>query len=230
MIDDYGELLYLQTLLKKLGFDVDGIQNERQFEDTFLALNPEVIVATAVGKRVNGVAMAEQLNRVRGLPKVVLIAPAPQMEKLGGRQIENVDAILQSPVSPNHLLVTLAETNSLDKDHLLEKYRKLKSSLSPERESDLQILNRDLDQGGVNESPMGRVTSKVSLVPSSLGDQERRDRFKKSLDLLERPQTQHFPREKVIGYHREIRATENDEDIADLEAERQDFARKLFRR
>src|SRR5262245_13824695 len=110
VIDDYGELLFLQTLLKKLGFDVDGIQNERHFEESCLSLNPDVIIASAKGKRVNGLEIAEGLRKVRGFPKILLLAANTIVERLRGLQLAHIDGVLESPVSAIQLLSLIADT------------------------------------------------------------------------------------------------------------------------
>lgn len=143
VLDDYNELLYLQTLLKKLGFDVDGIQNDRNFSDTNLAFHPSLVIATAVGKRVNGIAMAEGLNKTKLMPKVILLAPPILVEKLKGKTIDNVDRIISSPVQAKEVLLCIAQICSLDPNVLMEKYRRIKKTLSPDHDPDLQLLKRD---------------------------------------------------------------------------------------
>src|SRR3954463_12035040 len=82
VLEDYGELMFLQTVLKKIGFDVDAIQNPRSFHDSLLRMNPDVLVMTAHGKRVRGIDLVKGLKKVRGLPKVLLLrSPGSTEEK-----------------------------------------------------------------------------------------------------------------------------------------------------
>lgn len=231
VIDDYGELLFLQTLLKKLGFDVDGIQNERSFEDTFLALNPEIVIATAKGKRINGLEIAEGLRKVRGLPKVILLATGPIWDRLRGLEIPSVDGVLESPVAASRLLGMIAGVAELDRDGLLEKYRKLKATLSKDSEADAQILQRELaaesDQGGV----AGVASApKPLLRPSTMSSEERQKRYQEHLAKQEPVELSRFPRERVEEFTKEIRATEDPQEIAALEEERQTFVKAMFKK
>lgn len=236
VIDDYGELLFLQTLLKKLGFDVDGIQNERGFEESYLALNPELIIATAKGKRVNGLEMADGLRRVRGFPKLILLAGGPFFEKLRGLQIENVDGILESPVATTGLLQTIARVGNLDETALLDKYRRFKATLSPGNEVDQQILKRDkveaeekiVVSGMPQPSPV--TSGAIHMQPSILTPSEREERFAKTLAELEEPTIQIFDRERVHKFTKMIRATENPHSVEKLENERQEFVKALFKK
>lgn len=246
-VDDYGELLFLQTLLKKLGFDVDGIQSEQRFEEAFLALNPDMIIATAKGKRINGMEIAEGLRRSKGLPKVLLLASSAIIEKLRGIEIQNVDALLESPVGALSLLAELALHGGIDRQALIDKYKKLKATLSPEREADLQILRRDAeaeewlksggggaiaaDQQGPPNLGSAEIPESVSpLKPSSMSEETRRERFKAMIDKTEKPQNDRFPRERIVQFHKDIRAQEQSEDTRELEEERQGFVKALFRK
>jgi response regulator RpfG family c-di-GMP phosphodiesterase len=226
VIDDYGELLFMQTLLKKLGFDVDGIQNQRSFDESILNLNPDLVLATAKGRKVNGVELAEGLRRTRGVPRVILLAPPAMAEKLSSAMIANVDAVLETPVGATRLLEKVAELGGVDKINLLEKYRRLKETLSPEREADLQILNRE-----VTPATAAKPTAiKATAMASTLSSEERERRYQENIKSVEKPVTQFYDRERVNQYSRDIRATEDRDETARLEAERQEFVRQLFRK
>lgn len=253
VVDDYGELLFLQTLLKKLGFDVDGIQNERSFEESFLALNPDVVIASAKGKKVDGLELAENVRKVRGLPKMILLAAGPMLDRLQTLQLPNVDGILESPVSAMRLLGMVAKHGGLDQAVLLEKYRKLKATLSPEREADLQILKRD-EEGELTLEGMSTPPLTVNGMPSprpaepiqvsnqmpgetsapihvsTLAIQERQKRFEQNLKNIEKPAADRFQRSRIQAFTKEIRAGEDPEESAKLEEERQAFVRELFKK
>lgn len=253
VVDDYTELLFLQTLLKKLGFDVDGIQNERSFEEAFLALNPDIVIATAKGKKVDGLQMAENLRKVRGLPKVIMLASGPMLDRLQTLNIPSVDGILESPVSAMRLLGMMAKHGGLDQAHLLEKYRKLKATLSPEREADLQILKRDEEDGeltleGMMTPPLkmpstansGAEPAKLEASAntpdggkvSTTAIQKRQQRFQKHVAAMakDQPESDRFDRSRIQSFTKEIRANENPAESAKLEEERQQFVKELFKK
>lgn len=233
VIDDYGELLFLQTLLKKLGFDVDGIQNERHFEENFLSLNPEIIVATAKGKKVNGIDIAEGMRKVRGFPKIILIAGGPILERLRGLKISSVDGVIESPVSANQLLGQIAEVGQLDKETLLDKYRKLKATLSADREADREILKREIEDEGtlsVDAHASAPPSAKPSSVATTLSSEERAKRYQAKLAEMEPLKPGRFPRERILQFTKDIRAHEDATDSDALEGERQAFVKAMFRK
>ncbi len=224
VVDDYGELLFLQTLLKKLGFDVDGIQNERSFEDSVLNLNPDMIIATAKGKRVNGLELAEGIRKVRGLPNVILLANGAMWDRLNGLQMNSVDGVLQSPVGANKLLGMIADIFALDKPALLEKYRKLKANLSPDQEADAQILKR-----AIQAAEDGGVPGNI-IKPSTMTSEQREKRYQEHIARIGPLKPSHYPRERIVQFTKEIRASEDPAESAKLEEERQSFVKALFRK
>lgn len=126
VIDDYNELIYLQTLLKKMGFDVEGLQNQKKYSDVSLGFNPHILLTTARGAKVNGLQLAQGLNKARGLPKIIALRQVGQ--RLSPEELEEaqVDDLLDSPINPKKLLSSLARLGGLSEEVLHEKYSKVK--------------------------------------------------------------------------------------------------------
>lgn len=144
VIEDYGELMFLQTILKKLGFDVDSTQNPRSFSDHVLTMNPDVLVMTAYGKRVHGVELSKNLRRARGLPRTILLRNQQQIVDAQAL----ADAWLESPVAAVGLLDKIAELCGLNKQVLSEKFQKLRMQ---EIEDKSRILKTDDKEQAVLE-------------------------------------------------------------------------------
>lgn len=166
-IDDYGEMVYLQTLLKKLGFDVDGVQSQRAFVGKQLGFNPQVVLATANGRRVNGIELAEGLIRRQGIPKFILLAHPNAIEGLDLSNLKNVDGHLESPVNVQSLLETIARVGSIDAKGLLEKYNRMKATLQPDEEGDLTLL-KGVGGSGANPTNEKIVVSGGAADPNDL--------------------------------------------------------------
>ena len=149
VIDDYGEMVFLQTLLKKVGFDVEGIQSPRAVGDAILNFNPDLIILTANGKRINGVDISEGIKRASGRPRLVLLVPEQLMDRFQGVQLKNIDAFVGSPIKPAALLQKVAEVGGLDGALLAEKYAKLKSS-QVQSEENLKVMSSDQDVSDEN--------------------------------------------------------------------------------
>lgn len=244
LIDDYRELVFLQTLLKKTGFDVDGTQNGNKYEDMRLTLNPELIIATSKGSSINGLKIAEDLKKRNGLPNFILVVPHKMAQKVHGLVLKNVDAIIDSPIDAKKLLVTMAKVMELDAEALISKYNKILTSLDTDNEADMQLLRLQSDAEGAvssrilapqspedeisEEAPVGQ--GQLGITVSSISDEDRRARMKKSLEELDEPTANGFSTEVVHRWNRRIRTEEKPKDLENLEDERQRFVKSLFKK
>ena len=249
-IDAYSELVYFQTLLKKVGFDVDGIQNTRNFEEVRLTFNPDLLIASAKGKNINGLSIMEKMKRRGGRPKSILIIPTALAAKLSGLKLKNVEATVPSPVEAEVILSTIADVLERDKQALLDKYERAKANLDPDNDNDVHLMRSTYDQeahragaareteatqdavvsgGNVEELPSpfdGRDYSKdTSITPD-----ERKRRMQKWLLSMKEPEQDGFPRDVVKLENKRLREEEDEEGLHDLEEERRAFVRSMFKK
>lgn len=225
VLEDYGELMFLQTVLKKIGFDVDAIQNPRQFNDACISMNPDVLVMTANGKKVKGLELARNTKRVRGLPHIILIrspGSAPEEDL-------NVDAWLEPPVGAMPLLNSIGDVCGLNKDVLADKFAKLRlQEALPEEGRSLRVSEAESGEGAMEKAEVSSGNFE-ELRSSSLSDAERRERYKKFLQA-EVPAEVGFSVKQVQSQVKELRQAENAEALADLERERKAFVEHLFKK
>lgn len=223
VLEDYGELMFLQTVLKKMGFDVDAIQNPRSFQDSVLRMNPDVLVMTAHGKKVNGVELSKSVKRVRGLPHLVLISSPGTLR--------NADHAtwLQSPVGAMDLLNCIADLGKLDKAVLADKFSKLKL-----QEAGVEARILKMNQG--ENQPLEELMKSMdnpgnlgSLPPTTMTPEQRKERYKKFLSE-ERPENIGFGVKQVQEHIKSLRRDESEAELADLERERKAFVEHLFRK
>lgn len=127
--EDYSEMVFLQTLLKKLGFDVDSIRNERALNEALITFNPHVILVSLKSKSKGG-GLIEKLARIKrrqGWPKIVHIRSE------SGELDESLksfpfDGALDKPVQPVALIRLLSKVGNLDEGVMLDKYQKFQSA------------------------------------------------------------------------------------------------------
>jgi CheY-like chemotaxis protein len=223
VLEDYGELMFLQTVLKKLGFDVDAIQNPRSFADHVLTMNPDVLVMTANGKKVQGIELSRTLRRVRGQPRVILLRQSSVPEDAQAL----ADGWLETPVSALALLNLLADICGLNKQVLAEKFQKLRmQEIEEEKARVLKMIDSEEATLNRTEAPNGNFGT---LGTSSIPQAERNERYKKYLE--EKPPKEHsFATKAVIEQVRNLRQQESTADLADLERERKLFVEHLFKK
>ncbi|MGE0527586.1 MAG: hypothetical protein AB7G93_16000 [Bdellovibrionales bacterium] len=224
VLEDYGEMVFLQTVLKKVGFDVDAIQNPRLFNDSLLTMNPEVLVMTANGRRVRGYDLSRTLKRVRGLPHIVLIRGHGQPELTD----PEVGAWLESPVNPLDLLNAIADFCGLNKEVLAEKFSKLQMH-EPSSE-DTRILKMDAPAGEtMQKSPDFGGDKPGRFHESALTPAQRRERFSKFL-TGPRPANHGYSVKQVQEQVKALRQAESSQDLGELERQRKAFVEHLFRK
>ena len=221
VLEDYGELMFLQTVLKKLGFDVDSIQNPRGFNDHVLSMNPDILVMTAHGKKVQGVDLSKGLRRVRGIPRVILLRSSN-----GAMEPEAMaDQWLESPVAALTLLNSIADLCGLNKQVLADKFQKLRmQEIEEEKARVLRVIDGENAELPKSEDPRGNFGT---LVPSTMTQSERSERYKKFLE--EPPPKEHsFSTKTVIEQVRSLRQNEATDEA--LEDERKRFVEQMFKK
>lgn len=97
-----------------------------------------MIIASALGKKINGLEIANKIKKRNGLPKMILLrSPAHNIpEEMFG--IESIDEVLDSPVSAQKLIGVLAVHGGQNPDTLIEKYSRFKNQKNLEAETDSQ--------------------------------------------------------------------------------------------
>ena len=222
VLEDYGELMFLQTVLKKIGFDVDAIQNPRSFQDSLLRMNPDILIMTAFGKRVKGLELAKATKKVRDLPKILLLATSEQ----GREEDIAVNAWLESPLGAVMMLDTIADLCGLSKQVLQEKFHKLKlTEIEQERARVLHVA----DDGGPSLERSETTRNFGVMQGSTLSSEDRKSRYAKFL-TEPAPDKHGFAVKQVQEQVKALRREESSSNTEDLERERKAFVEHLFKK
>lgn len=257
VIDDYNELIYLQTLLKKLGFDVEGLQNTKKYTDISLGFNPQVVIVTARGKKVDGMALVQTINRRRGFPKIIALKGKDISLNQDQLLMAGVDTVLSSPVQPQDLIAALAQHGGADEASLLEKYAKIQSTLDAPHDDQVLLsfdengqpiektekvrstiealtgvptLNRDKIEVGDAPSQAGGPSEDFKIELPKTPDPQRQARFEQKRAEIGSLPKSHFNRDLIREFNKKIRAWIKPDDIEEVEAERKKFVRALFKK
>lgn len=132
--EDYAELMTIESLLKKVGFDVIGLTSEYSVSEQVLAFNPDLVVGCGrEGSKVGSIAVGKRLKEMpRWQGKVVLVFPAKFKPNPQDLIRLRVDMILESPVAPDRLVQVVGKLLGQDEAALLEKLGKNTQAESPE--------------------------------------------------------------------------------------------------
>lgn len=223
-LEDYGELMFLQTVLKKIGFDVDSTQNSRKLADMLLAMNPDVLVMTGRGRRIKGIDIVPTIKKTRGHPKIILIRSGGLIKD----ESLPVEGWLDSPVGAPDLLDKIAELNNLNRQILQEKLLKLRMQ---EGEADPGRVLKMLDTE--NPATMARAEKPAGnfgvLKASTMSSNDRQSRYKKFIDDTEVNPVGFNPK-GVQADVKELRNQETSSDLEELERQRRAFVEHLFKK
>lgn len=128
VIDDYNEMIYLQTILKKIGFDVEGLNSTKKYADASLGFNPKVVIGSALGKKIDILQFGREIKKSRGLPKIVALKPNGREISRIDIEAAGIDLLIETPVNIKKLVLGLASLVGIDEAGFLEKLEKMAAS------------------------------------------------------------------------------------------------------
>lgn len=166
VIDDFNELVGLETLFRRLGFDVLSLGRESLVAEAVLGFQADLAVATGRGRHVDGLNLAPKLRYGTSRPKLVVLLPQEKGQELGehpGLSYADVDAVIETPFDPRVALKVVAKMLGQDEQPLLDKYAKIVSARLFEP-SDLKIIKHALAP-----TPLLHVTDAGPVVRPGAG-------------------------------------------------------------
>lgn len=178
MNDDYVENSRVETLLKKVGFDVLSMQTEAGLGDKVLSFRPDMVVATGTSAKLGAISVGTKLKEMRGFNGAVILGIA-RGTKISPMDLLKVrmDRMLEAPFAVENLVRNMCEVLALDAEACLEKLRKAQWSEGP---VDAQMVKGAGPEMSANEAVTGSNRIKSGLTP-----QERRARFEKAVAGLD---------------------------------------------
>jgi hypothetical protein len=134
--EDYSELMAIESLLKRVGFDVIGVTSEYSMTEQVLAFNPDLVVGAGRGGKVSAIGVGKRLKEMtRWHGKSVLIfqpnfKPAPH-ELMRIR----VDMVLEAPVLNSRLVQVVGRLLGHDDSVLQERLSRSSEALGKDGNS-----------------------------------------------------------------------------------------------
>ncbi len=244
LVEDFNEIVFLDTILKKLGWDVLAQQAEFGLSELLLSFSPDILVITAKGKKLDGLKVSERIKKNnKGFPKIIILKNSKQefdkdvLKKMG------INASLNSPISVNKLLFVLEKMggmSALEAQKKLSNFRSKKedeaegSILAAQNEQELNfktIVTGSLveeDEKFIQKSE-GLGAKLAELVKMESGSKSRAERFQKALKEFEPPEKDRMSAKAVREQTKKIRQRGKlHKDLDKLDNRRRDFVRALF--
>lgn len=125
MTDDYNEGLRVETILRKVGFDVISLGSEASLDKEILSFRPEVVIAAGQTSQLSSVSIGAKLKKHRTFSGSVVLG-FPEGFKLAPDQLlkVRVDQILQFPFEVSKLIEILGQILNIESQPLLEKLKR----------------------------------------------------------------------------------------------------------
>ena len=221
-IEDYNELIFLETVLKKIGFDVIGVQNDLVIAEKLMSFNPALMIVSSQGNRVNGNKAIARLKAKGNVPPTIFINPRG---KSAAPSDKVVVAIIDSPVSPRTLIELVASIFNMDEESMLKKYEK-SSDYHREKEVGIHIQTKE---------PKEAVQSSLVKFREKLKETEekRKKRSQNYKQLAEKnplPPFLGLKRAQVVDQVKDFRKEEREGLYKSIDEERIEFAKALSKR
>lgn len=234
LLEDFNELLFTETILKKVGFDVESSKNHLNLVETLLGFNPEVLVVPGNGRRIHLADVLQQVRKQRRQPQIFVIGNSDLVAGDG-----SVAKVLTHPLNPKELLGALAEYGGMDAESLLEKYKRAQAEakdiahMQASASIEAEFFKPKSNSADSNVEISGKDASdkkalKIQLQPTTLTEEQRSALFSKALAEAKTPSVATFSKERIKKEKKTLRINEHqNEESVKLENERKEFLKTL---
>ena len=240
VIDEFSEMVGLESFLRRLGFDVLSLGKEMLVTDALLSFQPEIVIASFRGRNVEGLRLAQRLKKTMVPPPRVVLAYSGARPQIPQESQRTVEALLEIPVEPQTAIQMLAKLSGLAPEPILEKYAKVSSAVLTRDEKAVLITDQAprATKGASGVAVTGGSTNeskgwdpKSAPGQASTARSERSSRYDQYLAAHDTERT-----DKVLPHDKAAKAmaklkkdSESEKDRLDrIEAEKQAFAKALF--
>ncbi len=222
---------FCENVLKKVGFDTQSFQTDLAISEAILSFNPDLIIMTAAGTRVNGVSYISKLKTKNKNIPVILVGTRNRLN-VSDKQIV---ALLEPPMSPTLLVEVLANLFNLDEVSLLEKYEKSSDYKKAKDEKAIVVTGAEAEseesikvRGKDTEVALRLFVEKNKQSPDKI--KARSDRYNTIAVATALPPFIGMSKPLIQDQVRDFRESENSPTIAKIDEERRMFAIELARR
>lgn len=155
VIDEYKELEFLESVLRRLGFDILSLSKDISVASAILGFFPDIVIAQGKSRAVDGVALGPKIKKTAANAKIVLLHPPGQLPKLTPEAKRTVDGFLESPVDTAKLISMLSSMGNMDESVLQEKLNRIAAGQAVSEQ------RRVKGGGGQGQSEMVHIQGKL---------------------------------------------------------------------
>lgn len=250
LIDDYVELTFLETILKKVGFDTVGYQGVVNASDKALAMLPDLIILSDIIKGIPTHDSLMQIKKMRPQMKCLLLRRDFSLTL--EHDLKLIDLTLKSPIDPLDFLKHVCRILQVEVDSVSDKFVKLGLFRGAEAEKYIKVQGQSNLEANKSSKVMGhsnldadkftKVQGHSNLDAGKSGylktiralqDQpveNRESRYKTQVEGLPEPEATGIDHKMAIKEMQELRSRSKDVEIQKIDEERQAFVKSLFKK
>lgn len=236
-MDDYNEMVTVESLLRRLGFDVMSVGKDFLVNDALLRFQADLMIASAKGRTVDGLKLVQRLRKTHPNLRMILSFSSGSPPNITPEAQGAVDAVIELPFQPQTTISLIAKVLNLDPIPLVSKYEKLLTGRTATPGDAVFVtgqINEQKETASVTGS--GRSVAGSDWDPqaapgkASVTRTARSDRYDKFLAGTAEDVNKTVPREKLQQASRELAAaSEADKDkLANIDKEKRQFVTALF--
>lgn len=241
VIDEYQEMVALENLLRRVGFDVLSVGKDILVNDALNGFFPDIVVTSMKGRAVDGVKVSTRIRKLAPPPRVAFVTNAESAANISVEQKLFTDAVIASPLQPIPVIRTIAQLANLDPNPLIGKFQKLSSGRMGDEKVDI-VVDGYVDTTSGQESHFVRggdgtvtegwdpVKSRGSAATLRTARSDRYEQFLRHNGGSE-PVDGILPRDIIAAAIRKLKKQEAADEAAELEridVERREYVRALF--
>jgi DNA-binding response OmpR family regulator len=227
VLEDYNELLFLETLLKKVGFVVESIRNELSLNEKLMSFSPELVIATGEGNKINGIRVSKKVKKKGSHTKLLLLFPRHTLQT--ERSLDNfiADGAVETPLNPRSIITSVCQLSGVAPEGIMAKFEKLPIAQEQEASPGIQIISSK------KMPPKADVNSDASKsgewVPED-PEKSRAARYARILKNAPKEPEAAFSRQRVLDEMERVKKLPDPPNAEDVENQRLAFAKALFKK
>ena len=121
-LEDYQEVIALQGLLMKFGWDVKAVRKAILLKDELISFSPDGIIMPAKGQQLNGVQLSEEIRSKTKADIFLIYRDKSDVENIN---VSCVSGLIACPIVPQDMIRTLALKSGSRKDLIFKRYEKI---------------------------------------------------------------------------------------------------------
>ncbi|MES2856209.1 MAG: hypothetical protein V4692_10120, partial [Bdellovibrionota bacterium] len=109
VIDEFSELMALETMFRRLGFDVLSLGKEVLVNDALLRFPPDLVILSCKSGNVDGLKLSVRMKKLVPPPRVAILHNQGNVPTLQAHHRRAIDAMIESPLRERQVISVIGQ-------------------------------------------------------------------------------------------------------------------------